>query len=145
MAVEWIDGGCHVLRGIHLFVRNVAATVEFYQRAGLTFSYVSDDFARAEGDRAALEIGSYRLTRGYDPGFVEPPPGGSTALQIGVESREEVDALFSSLTNAGYPPHLAPIDAFWGARYAEVRDPDDNAVGFQSPVDASRMSAPPLA
>lgn len=133
-----------MLRGIHLFVQDVAATVEFYRRAGLEFSYVSDDFARAEGDRAALEIGSYRLTRGYDPGFVDPPPGGATALQIGVDSREAVDAMFTSLTDAGYPPHLAPIDAFWGARYAEVRDPDGNPVGFQSPIDEARMSRPPL-
>lgn len=133
-----------MVRGIHLFVRDVRASVEFYQRAGLEFSYVSDDFARADGERAALEIGSYRLTRGYDPGFVEPPAGGSTALQIGVDSREAVDVMFTSLTEAGVPSHLAPIDAFWGARYAEVRDPDGNVVGFQSPVDEARKSRPPL-
>ncbi len=133
-----------MLRGIHLFVRDVAASVAFYRLAGLQFSSVVEDFARADGDRAALEIGSYRLTRGYDPGFVEPPGGGSTALQIGLESRDAVDAMFTKLAQAGYPPHLAPIDAFWGARYAEMRDPDGNLVGFQSPVDEARKSRPPL-
>lgn len=133
------------LRGIHLFVRDVAASVAFYRRAGLEFedADVSKHFARAASDRAALEIGSYELTRGYDPGFVDAPPGGSTALQIGVESREAVDAAYADLTGAGYASHLAPFDAFWGSRYAEVRDPDGNVVGFQSPRDDTRLSAPP--
>jgi len=135
------------LRGIHLFVRDVAATVAFYRRVGLEFESVSKHFARVNSDRAALEIGSYELTRGYDPGFHEPTSGGAvgfaTALQIGVASRAAVDAAFADLTAAGFMGHLAPIDAFWGARYAEVRDPDGNLVGFQSPVDERRRSAPP--
>jgi uncharacterized glyoxalase superfamily protein PhnB len=135
-----------MLRGIHVFARDVAASVEFYRRAGLEFTdaNVSKHFARAEGDRAALEIGSYELTRGYDPRFVEPAGGGSTALQIGVASREAVDEMFKNLTDAGYKPHLAPIDAFWGSRYAEVCDPDGNPVGFQSPRDGSKVTPPPL-
>ena len=128
-------------------MRDVAATVEFYRRAGLEFDYVGEHFARAAGGRAALEIGSYELTRSYAPGFNEPRLGGATgsaaALQIGVGSREAVDAVFDGLTGAGYAGHLAPIDAFWGARYTEVRDPDGNIVGFQSPVDESMRSAPP--
>jgi uncharacterized glyoxalase superfamily protein PhnB len=111
------------VRGIHLFVRDVARSVAFYELAGIEFAYVGEHFARASGGRAALEIGSYDLTRGYDPGFREPPPGGSTAVQLGVDSREEVDAAFARMVTAGYEGHAAPFDAFWGARYAEVRDP----------------------
>ena len=135
-----------MLRGIHVFARDVTASVAFYRRAGLEFTAasVSKHFARSEGDRAALEIGSYELTRGYDSGFQEPPSGGSTALQIGVVSREAVDEMFKTLTEAGYKPHLAPIDAFWGSRYAEVCDPDGNPVGFQSPRDEAKVTRPPL-
>jgi uncharacterized glyoxalase superfamily protein PhnB len=133
-----------VLRGIHLIVRDVTATVAFYQRAGLEFESVSKHFARVASERAALEIGSYELTRGYDPAFREPRAGGGTALQIGVDSREAVDAKFAELTGAGYPAHLAPFDAFWGSRYAEVRDPDGNIVGFQSPRDESKVARPPV-
>lgn len=131
------------LRGIHLFVRDVSATVAFYRRAGLEFESVSEHFARVESARAALEIGSYELTRGYDPGFREPT-GSATALQIGLASREAVDAMYADLTSAGYPGHLPPFDAFWGARYAEVRDPDGNLVGFQSPIDMSMKRPPPV-
>jgi uncharacterized glyoxalase superfamily protein PhnB len=133
-----------MLRGIHLFVHDVAASVEFYRLAGIEFESVSHDFARAASDRATLEIGSYRLTRGYDPGFLEPVPGGGTALQVGLDARDAVDAMYADLTSAGYSGHLAPFDAFWGARYAEVRDPDGNLVGFQSPIDEAKKSRPPL-
>jgi len=136
--------GPSVLRGLHLFVRDVGASVAFYRRCGLEFESVSAEFARAAGDRAALEIGSHRLTRAYDPAF-EPAAGGSTALQIGLPSREAVDAMFEELTAAGHPGHLPPFDAYWGSRYAEVRDPDGNIVGFQSPRDETRVTpVPPL-
>ena len=133
----------NTLRGLHLFARDVRATVAFYELCGLEFESTSDDFARVRSDRAALEIGSYRLTRGYDSGF-RAQPGGSTALQIGVESREAVDAIHAKLVAAGHPSHLQPFDAFWGARYAEVRDPDGNLVGFQSPIDDTKKSRPPI-
>jgi uncharacterized glyoxalase superfamily protein PhnB len=37
----------------------------------------------------------------------------------------------------------APFDAFWGARYAIVEDPDGIAVGLMSPISANRRSPPP--
>jgi hypothetical protein len=36
---------------------------------------------------------------------------------------------------AGYVIHLEPIDAFWGARYAIIDDPDGNHIGIMSPSD----------
>ena len=36
-----------------------------------------------------------------------------------------------------------PFDAFWGARYAIVEDPDGNSVGLMSPVDPTRRSPMP--
>lgn len=64
------------------------------------------------------------------------PP--ASALQFLLESREAVDRVYGVLTDAGYHGHLAPIDAFWGGRYAEVDDPDGTIVGFHSPRDARR-------
>ena len=44
-----------------------------------------------------------------------------------------------SLVRPGQPP----FDAFWGARYAIVADPDGNDVGLMSPIDESRRTWPP--
>jgi uncharacterized glyoxalase superfamily protein PhnB len=57
-------------------------------------------------------------------------------------TREAVDERFVELTSAGYLGRQAPFDAFWGARYAIVADPDGNDVGLMSPIDDSRRTWP---
>jgi uncharacterized glyoxalase superfamily protein PhnB len=54
-----------------------------------------------------------------------------------------VDQLVEALAVDGAAVQQRPYDAFWGARYAIVSDPDGNAVGIMSPVDPSRRSEPP--
>ena len=50
---------------------------------------------------------------------------------------------YADLTGAGYAGQQPPYDAFWGARYAVVEDPDGNPVGLMSPLDPAYRSAPP--
>jgi len=49
----------------------------------------------------------------------------------------------TELTAAGYRGQQRPYDAFFGARYAVVEDPDGNPVGLMSPVEPARRSSPP--
>jgi uncharacterized glyoxalase superfamily protein PhnB len=56
-----------------------------------------------------------------------------------------VDEIYAGLTGAGYRGHQKPYDAFWGARYAIVEDPDGNAVGLMSPIEAEHKFWPPQA
>lgn len=60
-----------------------------------------------------------------------------------VASRNAVDATYDEMTTAGYAGVQVPYDAFWGARYAIVADPDGNHVGIMSPSDESRKYWPP--
>jgi uncharacterized glyoxalase superfamily protein PhnB len=132
--------------GVHLFVRDLDKAVAFYRHLGLSFRGYQPGgvFASAEaGEGAHLAFGTFALTRGYDPGFREPHGGPTNCLQFEVANRAEVDRVHADLTAAGYASHLAPHDAFWGSRYAEVDDPDGNRVGFQSPVDETKRSRPP--
>ena len=120
--------------GVHLFVRDIAASIAFYRRIGLTFTEGGGEFATAPlGEGLTLALGTYELTRGYDPVWREPSGTGTNALQFTLASRDAVDALHGDLVGAGYASQVAPFDAFWGARYAEICDPDGNVVGFHSP------------
>jgi uncharacterized glyoxalase superfamily protein PhnB len=56
-----------------------------------------------------------------------------------------VDAVFARMTEAGSAAQQRPEDAFWGARYAIVEDPDGNAVGIMSPIDPAQRREPPPA
>ena len=50
--------------------------------------------------------------------------------------------MYADLTGAGYRGQQPPYDAFWGARYAVVEDPDGNAVGLMSPSDPALPQRP---
>jgi uncharacterized glyoxalase superfamily protein PhnB len=47
------------------------------------------------------------------------------------------------MVGAGYRGLQEPYDAFWGARYAIVEDPDGRHVGVMSPSDDEHRTAPP--
>lgn len=132
------------LSAIYLFVRDMDASIAFYRQLGLTFDAPGGDFVRARmpDGSLALELGTERLTRGYDPGFRMPSGPGTNTLNFDLASREAVDAMYTDLTQAGYGAHLAPIDAFWGSRFAIVDDPDGNVIGLHSPPDDTKKSAP---
>jgi catechol 2,3-dioxygenase-like lactoylglutathione lyase family enzyme len=68
---------------------------------------------------------------------------GRVVVGFGVPAREDVDAIYRDMTSAGYRGLQEPWDAFWGARYAIIEDPDGIAVGLMSPVSADMRSPPP--
>jgi uncharacterized glyoxalase superfamily protein PhnB len=138
-----LDAG-PVFIGVHLDVQDMAAAVEFYRRIGLSIPDSDLDMGHVEidvGSGTHIGLNTPEVMRAYNPDWrpANRPPG--NILQFRLGSREAVDELYSELTAAGYTGHLAPIDAFWGNRYAEMNDPDGNIVGFHSPTDPS-MTAP---
>jgi catechol 2,3-dioxygenase-like lactoylglutathione lyase family enzyme len=133
---------------VNLVVSDVEASRAFYARLGLDFGDERDPVWAAHhvsarlGDGAPLDVDldSSTFAAQWNQGW----PGGSGAvLGFKVDTRAEVDALVTALADEGVPVQQDPYDAFWGARYAVVSDPDGNAVGIMSPVDAaSRGPAP---
>jgi predicted lactoylglutathione lyase len=125
---------------IDLTVADVAKSAEFYRLLG----YEVPNLWEQGGVPHHVDIpdgpmlNSMQLTKGYDPAW----PGVAGAVFIHhVTSRALVDEQFAALTAAGYRSHLEPFDAFWGARYAIVDDPDGNHIGIMSPSDAEHTDA----
>ena len=134
---------------INLVCRDVAETLAFYRRVGLDIPQAAvweangaAHHAKAAGDAAVdLEFDSHALAHAYNEGFAAER--GRVMIVVSLESREAVDALWTQLLEDGAQGLQPPFDAFWGARYAIVEDPDGNPVGLMSPVDPARRSAPP--
>jgi catechol 2,3-dioxygenase-like lactoylglutathione lyase family enzyme len=139
-----------VLTGINLFCQDLGATVAFYRKLGLDIDdghpWSGHHIEVPMANGVHLELDSIELTKAYDPSFVAPAAGASrNVLVFHLPTREAVDLGWTELTAAGHDGRLAPIDAFWGARYAIVADPDGNSVGLMSPVDPElEAEAPPL-
>jgi catechol 2,3-dioxygenase-like lactoylglutathione lyase family enzyme len=116
---------------VGLVVADMAASLAFYRRLGLD----APAGAEGEGHVEAQLPGGLRIAwdtvdviRSFDPDW--KPPSGSPRIGLAflVDSPAEVDALHRELVAAGYESHMEPWDAFWGQRYATLRDPDGNGV-----------------
>ena len=122
---------------IGLHVRDMAASLAFYRRLGLDIP----DGAENEGHVEATLPGGFRVgwdtyevMESFDPTWTTPEGRSRVALAFLVDSPAEVDALYAELTGAGHEGHLEPWDAFWGHRYAILRDPDGNDVALFAPL-----------
>jgi catechol 2,3-dioxygenase-like lactoylglutathione lyase family enzyme len=133
---------------LSLVVRDVQASRAFYARLGVDFE-ANDDPAWAEHhvsgvhtDRVPLnvDLDSTSFAPKWDRGW---PGGPGLVIGFKVDRREEVDELVAALAAEGVPVQQEPYDAFWGARYAVVSDPEGNGVGIMSPVDTAHRSEPP--
>ena len=139
-----------VLNQLNLVVRDMEAAVRFYRRLGLAIPDLA--VTRSGGHHLeiempsgmSLELDSMALAKAYNAGWREATGGGCrSVIGFALPSRDAVDARYGELTAAGYTGQQPPIDAFWGARYAIVEDPDGNHVGLMSPIDPARRGTPP--
>jgi glyoxalase/bleomycin resistance protein/dioxygenase superfamily protein len=78
----------------------------------------------------------------WHAGWRADPASARVVIGFSLPTREAVDERYAELTSAGYAGRQPPFDAFWGARYAIVADPDGNDVGLISPLEEWRRTWP---
>lgn len=133
------------LTQVNIAVRDMDAMAAFYERLGLSMAVGHPDWAAhhrsASGDDAPdVELDSVAFTSWWNEGWAA---NSGVVLGFEVPDRPEVDRLYGELAAAGATPQQAPYDAFWGARFAVVADPEGNAIALTSPLDLAHRSAPP--
>jgi catechol 2,3-dioxygenase-like lactoylglutathione lyase family enzyme len=129
---------------LNLVVRDVQASRTFYARLGVEFEGESDPVwavhhvSGVHTDRVPLnlDLDSTSFATKWNRGWPGRP---GVVIGFKVDRRDEVDELAAD----GVTVQQQPLDAFWGARYAVVSDPDGNGVGIMSPVDPARRTEPP--
>jgi uncharacterized glyoxalase superfamily protein PhnB len=135
-----------VLDQINLVVRDMDAMLDFYATLGIDIAPTVPPWDRHHRSFVTPAGLDFDLdSTGFAAQWNEGWPAGRTGPVLGFKfvSREAVDATYADLTRAGHTSQQAPYDAFWGARFAVVVDPDGNSVGLMSPIDPARRSAPP--
>ena len=116
---------------VGLIVADMPAALAFYRRLGLSIPPEADQEPHVGVELPGgvqLMFDTEEVIRSFDEKWTRPESGHQIALACACESPAAVDAAYAELTGAGYEGHLAPWDAFWGQRYASVRDPDGNPV-----------------
>jgi predicted lactoylglutathione lyase len=135
------------LHMLNLVVGDLSASLDFFRRLGIAVP-PSEDAAGPHVQLKmpggfSLELDTAESARLWHAGWRADPESVRVVIGFSLPSREAVDEHYAELTAAGYAGRQPPFDAFWGARYAIVADPDGNDVGLMSPVDEARRAWPP--
>lgn len=114
---------------VGIVVSDMARAIAFYRRLGLDFPDDPENQGHVEATVGELRVAldSEEVIRSFDPGWESGGPG-RIGLAFLCKSAADVDRVYRELVDAGYEGHKEPWDAFWGQRYAQVRDPDGNGV-----------------
>ena len=114
-----------------LTVSDMPTTLAFYRAVGLDIPAEADGEPHVDvelGGGVRLMFDTVEIARSIDPEW-EPPSGSSRfGLAFRCADPAAVDEVHARVVGLGYQSHKEPWDAFWGQRYAMLRDPDGNGV-----------------
>lgn len=122
---------------VGIVVKDMRAALAFYRRLGLSIPDERDqdqhvELALPSGLRLAWDRED--VIASFDPNFDPRARGARISLAFECGSPAGVDQVYADLVAAGHEGHLQPWDAFWGQRYASVRDPDGNSIDLFAPL-----------
>jgi uncharacterized glyoxalase superfamily protein PhnB len=121
------------LNAFGIAVADMARALAFYRALG------ADTEPHAEANLAGgvrLMFDTHETIRTFEPEWQPPTGGFRMSLAVECASPSEVDSRYAEMTAAGYAGHHEPWDAFWGQRYATLRDPDGNPVDLYAALNA---------
>jgi catechol 2,3-dioxygenase-like lactoylglutathione lyase family enzyme len=144
-----------ILDQINLVCGDLAASIAFYRRLGveipdarvwrtLTGGHHASASDQSTDQAIGFDLDSTTFAQCWNIGWKgRTDLRGRIVVGFRVPTRAGVDDAFRDMIGAGCRGLQEPHDAFWGARYAIIEDPDGIAVGLMSPVSAERKSPPP--
>lgn len=144
-----------VFNQVNIVCSDLDASLAFYRRLGATIpedrvwrtatgAHHIGPVPGDDADTPSIDLDSATFARLWNIGWKDRGDiAGRVVVGFGVAAREDVDRVHADMTAAGYKSLQAPYDAFWGARYAVIEDPDGLAVGIMSPISGQHRSAPP--
>jgi uncharacterized glyoxalase superfamily protein PhnB len=133
----WDDRPVPRPAAVGVVVSDLGRAIDFYRRLGLEFPEDADPEGHVEAELPGglrFMLDTEDTIRSFDPDWSPPAGGHRMAAAFLCESPDDVDRLHRELVEAGAESHRAPWDAFWGQRYAEVKDPDGNVVDLFAPL-----------
>jgi catechol 2,3-dioxygenase-like lactoylglutathione lyase family enzyme len=140
---------------INLVCGDPDASIAFYRRLGVeipdaaiwrtsTGAHHISAGDRSRNQAVDFDLDSTAFAQCWNSGWKgQTDLRGRVVVGFSVPTRAAVDDVFRDMIAAGYRGLQEPVDAFWGARYAIIEDPDGVAVGLMSPISPDRKSPPP--
>ena len=113
------------LNAIGIVASDMGRSIRFYRLLGLDVPETPDeghvDTLLSNGVRFMLD--TEEVVRSFLPDWTRET-GNQLGLAFACASPAEVDELYARVVAEGFDGEKEPWDAFWGHRYAQLRDPD---------------------
>jgi uncharacterized glyoxalase superfamily protein PhnB len=125
------------LEAFSVVVSDMARSLAFYRKLGLEFPEGAENEDHVEAQLAGgfrFMLDTESVMRSFDPEWSFPTGGHAVGGAFNCESPDEVDRVYRELLDAGGSAHKEPWDAFWGHRYAQVKDPDGTVIDLFAPL-----------
>jgi catechol 2,3-dioxygenase-like lactoylglutathione lyase family enzyme len=132
------------LNAIGMVVEDMSRALAFYRRLGLDLPPEADEQPHVEAPLPGglrLLWDTVETVHSFDPDWQPPRGGPGISLAFDCGSPADVDRAYEELTSLGHEGHRPPWDAFWGQRYAVMRDPDGNSVDLFAALEGATPPA----
>ena len=111
------------LDAIGIVSSDLDRTRAFYRLLGIEFAEGDDHVEATMPNGLRLMVDTEDVIRSFRPDWTRAT-GNQLALAFACGSPAEVDEVYARVVDAGFEGEKEPWDAFWGHRYAQLRDPD---------------------
>ena len=117
------------LDAVGVVCENLKESVRFYSLLGVSFvEFEGEEHFEGETPSGVrLMLDSEALMKKINPSW-QKPVGSGVILCFKQQSSTQVDSVYNKIIQEGFNSIKSPWDAFWGQRYASVKDPNGNQV-----------------
>ena len=123
------------LNAVGVVVSDMARSIRFYRLLGVDVPETPDeghvDTFLPNGVRLMLDTED--VVRSFRPDWTRES-GNQLGLAFECASPAEVDEIYARVEAGGVSGEKEPWDAFWGQRYAQLRDPDGVPIDLYAPL-----------
>jgi len=114
---------------------DLAASLRFYGLLGVDVPDAGEEHVEADvPGRLRLMWDTEDLIRQIEPDLPTPVRQ-RVVLAFRCGDPAEVDTTYGRIVDAGFESKREPWDAFWGQRFAYLRDPDGKTVALFAPLE----------
>jgi uncharacterized glyoxalase superfamily protein PhnB len=111
------------LNAIGIVSSDLARSRAFYGLLGVAIGEGDEHVEATLPNGVRLMLDSEEVIRGFRPEW-RRETGNQLSIAFECASPPEVDETYARVVAAGFDGEKEPWDAFWGQRYAQLRDPD---------------------
>lgn len=115
---------------VGIIVKNMEESIAFYQCLGMDVAKrYNDGYVELKHEGVRISLNDLEMITGIY-GFTPENKGDKIELAFETLTLEDIDIICDRMKQNNYEIFREPWDAFWGQRYAIIKDPNHNLISL---------------